>query len=462
MAEYDLTSKLGRYFDRHLVFPLLEFLTERNIFDEKDILQAKYDLLQHTTMVDFQLDIYNKLHPDGIEPKDLVDKREGIVARFNELSEAVQPLLDAAVTEDAARLIENQRNSDSMLALDFLHKKFNIERSMVDDLHTFARYVYDCGDYSRAAANLGLYRALVPNNDKNMMSCLWGKLASEILMQRWDEAYDDLNHLKVAIENNNSRSPIDLLHQRTWFIHWSLFVYFNHPQGRDDLVQLFLNSAASTSTNQTNIYLNTLQTTAPHLLRYLAAAVIINPRKKNDRVLKELVKIIQQESYAFRDPITEFLECLYVHFDFDNAQKKLRDCTAVLNNDFFLIGCMDEFMENARLLIFETFCRIHRCITIEMLAEKLNMSPEEAERWIVNLIRNANLDAKIDSQGGTVVMGSQVLSPYQTIIEKTKNLFTRTQSLAHNSEKKKDTNANWHNYQTQQSQTNSGAVPSNE
>lgn len=33
-----------------------------------------------------------------------------------------------------------------------------------------------------------------------------------------------------------------------------------------------------------------------------------------------------------------------------------------------------------------------------MLADKLNMSPEEAERWIVNLIRNARLDAKIDSK----------------------------------------------------------------
>ncbi|CAM4830352.1 unnamed protein product [Rotaria magnacalcarata] len=459
MAEYDLTAKLGRYFDRHLVFPLLEFLTERNIFDEKEILQAKYDLLQHTTMVDFQLDIYKKINIEGEEPKELIQKREDIVSRFTELSQAVQPLLDAVVTEDAARHIEHQRNSDSMLALNFLQKTYGIERSMVDALYTFARYVYDCGDYSRAATNLGLYRALVPSNDKNMMSCLWGKLASEILMQRWDDAYDDLNQLKEAIEVNSSRSPLDLLHQRTWFIHWSLFVYFNHPKGRDDLVQLFLGSATS-STNQTNAYLNTLQTASPHLLRYLAAAVIINPRKKNERTLKELVKVIQQvESYAFRDPITEFLECLYVHFDFDGAQQKLRDCTAVLNNDFFLIGCTDEFMENARLLIFETFCRIHHCITIDMLAEKLNMGAEEAERWIVNLIRNASLDARIDSQKGIVVMGSQALSPYQTVIEKTKNLFNRTQMLAQNSEKKRDTNANWSNYQTQQSQAHTTVVP---
>jgi translation initiation factor 3 subunit E len=46
-----------------------------------------------------------------------------------------------------------------------------------------------------------------------------------------------------------------------------------------------------------------------------------------------------------------------------------------------------------------------------MLAEKLNMSPEDAERWIVNLIRNAKLDAKIDSKQGTVVMGVDTNSP---------------------------------------------------
>ena len=36
-----------------------------------------------------------------------------------------------------------------------------------------------------------------------------------------------------------------------------------------------------------------------------------------------------QESYTYRDPITEFLECLYVNFDFDGAQQKLRECETV-------------------------------------------------------------------------------------------------------------------------------------
>lgn len=34
-----------------------------------------------------------------------------------------------------------------------------------------------------------------------------------------------------------------------------------------------------------------------------------------------------------------------------------------------------------------------------MIAEKLNMKPDEAEKWIVNLITQARLDARIDSKG---------------------------------------------------------------
>lgn len=49
-------------------------------------------------------------------------------------------------------------------------------------------------------------------------------------------------------------------------------------------------------------------------------------------------------------------------------------------------------------------CHIHQCISINMLADKLNMTPLEAERWIVNLVKNAQLDAKIDSKLDHMVM----------------------------------------------------------
>lgn len=82
------------------------------------------------------------------------------------------------------------------------------------------------------------------------------------------------------------------------------------------------------------------------------------------------IPLLRQQQYQlillfiFRDPITEFIEHLYVNFDFEAARRKLNQCQAVLLTDFFLIACLEEFVENARLMIFETFCRIHQVISI--------------------------------------------------------------------------------------------------
>lgn len=55
--------------------------------------------------------------------------------------------------------------------------------------------------------------------------------------------------------------------------------------------------------------------------------MVINKRRRN--VLKDLVRVIQQEQYEYRDPITEFLRCLFVEADFDGAQAWLAQCEEV-------------------------------------------------------------------------------------------------------------------------------------
>ena len=45
-----------------------------------------------------------------------------------------------------------------------------------------------------------------------------------------------------------------------------------------------------------------------------------------------------------------------------------------------------------------TSCLCCHSLSPSMLATKLNLSADDAERWIVNLIRNAKLDAKIDAK----------------------------------------------------------------
>merc|ERR1712018_476285 len=323
-------------------------------------------------MVDFAMDVHKNLYPDQDIPTSLLEKRKSVVEKLKGLQENTEKIQKIFEDDEVVKMIQNAR--DGRVLFESLQKSHDFQPEMVDKLYEYAKFQFECGNYTAASEYLYFCRVLLPPSNKNYLPALWGKLASEILMQNWESALDDLNRLKEIIDTG-AFSPLQSLQQRTWLIHWSLFVFFNHPKGKD------------------------------------------------------LVKIIQQETYTYRDPITEFLECLYVKFDFDGAQQKLRECETVLENDFFLVACIDDFIENARLFIFETFCRINQCISIKMLAEKLNMKPEEAERWIVNLIRNARLDAKIDSKAGHVVMGTQAVSPYQQVIEKTKGLAFRSQML---------------------------------
>ena len=60
------------------------------------------------------------------------------------------------------------------------------------------------------------------------------------------------------------------------------------------------------------------------------------------------------------------------------------------------------------------------------MSERLNLSRDEGEKWIVNLIRDTRVDAKIDYQAGTVLMNHPPMSVYQQVIERTKGGFFRS------------------------------------
>lgn len=64
------------------------------------------------------------------------------------------------------------------------------------------------------------------------------------------------------------------------------------------------------------------------------------------------------------------------------------------------------------------------------LSTRLGLSQDEGEKWIVNLIRDTRVDAKIDYQAGTVVMNHPPQSVYQQVIERTKGGFFRTQVMS--------------------------------
>jgi len=357
-----------------------------------------------------------------------------------------------------------------------LQEKHQITPQVIDTYRQLAHYKFDCGLYGSARDMLEHYISLfarapvtpvdededliaaglahpssstenkelgnpamyyLPSVDSSMLHVLWGKLACEIMAENWEDANVAVEAVKTAMESmvsSNQITSLQALEQRTWLMHWSLFVYWNDSfikGGLEQLVDLF----------HSERYKQAITTNAPHLLRYLTAAVLLCKRRitkksaagsnaEARRLMKSLINVMQDCDYT--DPIVEFVNCLCVKFDFDSAQQKLAECEKVLNSDFFLCHQTALFMEEARVFVFENYCRIHHKIDLRALGEKLAMDQEQAERWIVDLIRNADLDAKIDSEEGCVIMGGSPQSIYEQVMERTRDLNVRSATLAQN------------------------------
>ncbi|KAA1475610.1 eukaryotic translation initiation factor 3 subunit 6 [Dentipellis sp. KUC8613] len=438
MAEFDLTKTIIPYLDRHLAFPLLTHLADTELFDATDVQAAQYELAKGTNMVDYAVNLFEQLNPDTEIPEEFAVKRENAVSTNEQLQQEAQAVLDVIENPDVAQALRQDKNQN----LQYLKDNYGLTLEQITALYNFGQFQYTYGNYSGAADYLYHFRVLSTDSDLNT-SAHWGKLASDILTGKWEVALEELNTLRDSIDARAASAPLlaggspteslASLHSRTWLIHWSLFVYFNHPSGRTLLLDTFLAPA----------YLNTVQSACPWILRYLAVAAVLARKTQQAapgaapisarvrHAIREVVKIVQMEEYQYSDPITRFLKELYVEFDFEAAQRELQVAERVVGDDFFLSQFKDDFLDNARYLISEAYCRIHQRIDIADLSERLNLSRDEGEKWIVNLIRETRMgaDAKIDLEKNVIDIHRPPLPIYQSVIEKTRGLSIRTQAM---------------------------------
>jgi len=417
-APHDLTQTIASFLDPHLLLPLLDHLKQKELYPSKELDEAKLQLVFRTNMVDAATDIYQEINSTDKTPAEHEARREEVLKVLQELQEEVRPILE--LVENPGRVAELR--AEKLFTQSYL-ATLDITPAHIDALYRYAKFIFDTGSYANASSLLLHFRLLTADPAK-AASALWGKLACEILTGNWDAAYEDLTALKDTIENSPNTNALMQLQQRSWLMHWSLFLLGNHPNGRNIVADLFFQER----------YLNTIQNNCPHLLRYLAVAVITNPRRRAS--LKDLVRVISIERANYSDPITAFIEELYVTSNFDSAQGRLVSCAGAIDQDFFLSNSETDFMTHARLYIFESYCRIHERIDLKMLAQKLNMEQIAAEKWIVKMVSDAQLNAKIDAQSGHVILGLEPPDVYQQVIEKTKGLSFRSYVLAQNIEKR--------------------------
>ena len=357
-GEYAFLAQLIQRMDRHLIFPLLEHqLGAEDISNERydDLKLAIFNLLKNTNMIDYVGNLYKEIHKTETTPSAYGKNREDVLsqlAKFEEESAHLTNLLnDEAVT--------SQLRSDKVANLKFLEESHGVTQQMVDNLYDFGRFRYECGLYPEAADLLYRFRVLSTDNDK-VVKATWGKLVCEILGEEWENALEEVEKVKEHIETRLFNNPRAQLTARESLVHYALFPFFNYEPAKEKLTEMFFSAP----------YISSIQTVCPWILRYLAAAVITNRSRTGNshtyqKQLKDLVRVVKQEVYEYQDPVTEFVKALYVDFDFEGAQKKLSAAEEILRGDFFLSSSMDAFMESARHLISESYCKIHQRIDIK-------------------------------------------------------------------------------------------------
>lgn len=105
-ATYDLTSLISPYLDRHMMFPLLEYIdslisTGSISYSSLDVAQARLELLQPTHMVDYAMDIYREVHgEDATIPSDMEDQKKGVFLELERLREGQMKFDDLCRNED--------------------------------------------------------------------------------------------------------------------------------------------------------------------------------------------------------------------------------------------------------------------------------------------------------------------------------------------------------------------------
>ncbi|KAI6647553.1 Eukaryotic translation initiation factor 3 subunit E-like [Oopsacas minuta] len=297
--------------------------------------------------------------------------------------------------------------------------------SMVADLYQFAKLNYECGDYESALDTLTWFFTLANSqyNQEEVNSANWGRLACEILLQKFDDALNNLDQLRESIDRG-SETQADKQIKRCWWVHWSLFVFFHHEDGLDRLAQIIAGSEQEL--REDRVLLSTIQNHCPYLFRYFAVAALLSTRGD---MVKRLLQFITDNRVVTEDPIVEFLLALYKDFDFPRASKKLGICFDVVQNDFFLTGCYQMFIEAAKRAVLQNFITIYQCISLKMLAECMHVSEAQAEQWIVKYIQEKNLIAKINAKEAHVIIKKDPPPIHQQMLDKTQDLKLRSSVL---------------------------------
>ncbi|CCG84961.1 protein of unknown function [Taphrina deformans PYCC 5710] len=405
--------ELLQYLDRHLIYPILDFAQTNEFFPQLEMLQAKFDLLQGTNMPGHCAELYKQIHQTDVAPTAFADKQGVIERQLAELETQSQKVLEVLENPEVASALRQDKAQN----LVFLQDSHGITIDQINVLYKLGQFDYNRGNYAGAIDHLYHFRVL-STDQKLVIGATWGKLASEILTANWDDAESELTKLKEQVDAD-SDDALAQLKNRAWLLHWALFPLLKSSTNKAiELQELFFMPA----------YLNAMQTSAPHLLRYLTVAVLSTCFGKTNaaipnRRLKDLVRVLEVET-SYTDPITDFARAILVKYDFVKAATMYNDIHLAISADYFLHSLADEIMQSLRLAVAEAYLRLHRTAEIRNMAAIIDTTKEDLVQLVTRDLEHLNVD--VDIEDGTIEVMREQSTTLQDLVNKTKALAQRS------------------------------------
>lgn len=133
------------------------------------------------------------------------------------------------------------------------------------------------------------------------------------------------------IKSKMNDSPMEILHQSSFLLHWSLIYSFTAQTTNGMFAALLADRA-----NFGDTYLNVIELRNQHLMRHMVSAFLLGrstyqpelkhhktkipvPILQNDALEKIALPVILREKCEYSDSFTQYTEALLEEFDFEEA-----------------------------------------------------------------------------------------------------------------------------------------------
>ena len=435
----NLLDQVFKYLDPHISELLATDIIKKSLRTADQLLALRFQALGKTNLHSQKLHLLSQISQTGKDQAELEEVKQSLEAQNEAAKKSKAALEETAVIKQLKQIIGSQVYADlraskfSRNAIDLIEelKQIIMSRQMLNDGLTYARLLYNTGAYEEAYKLVSLLYPMV-DEPQDLLSMSWAKLHTSIILaiqgneDAANQIPEEIRQVKSRIESRTSTTLIQRISMSCSLLYTALIglVYVKHKEIKYDMLfELFLEEK----------FLSAIQFSSPQIIRYLVLLYMASFEKKSIRIdHKALVDILKSEICAEEDDFSAFIRLVYIDFDLENAKKKIEKVRASAAQDIVFSNHATQIVESCQKMYFEVYCKIFSTLEIKTVADFLLTSAEEAEIWIINLIRKNNIKAVMDPAGSCLLIGMQSAEESESLTRSAKELMSRNRILLNN------------------------------